>query len=78
MESASGVGCHAPAQAIGDGKYLLQGTSLLNIAGEKMEGSGTLGYPTRTVRCACRFSISFCYIIDEIEQLYLFCFSSEL
>lgn len=56
MESASGVGCHAPAQAIGDGKNLLQGTSLLNIAGEKMEGSGTLGYPTKAVRYD-RFSI---------------------
>ena len=44
-DSIQGAGCHAPAQAIGDGKNLPIETDLLNIAGEKMEGSGTLGYP---------------------------------
>jgi len=43
-EPSSADGCHAPAQATGDGKSLLRDTGLLNIAGEKMAGSGTLGY----------------------------------
>jgi hypothetical protein len=45
MDSGQVGGCQAPAQAIGDGKNLPLETNLLNIAGEKMEGSGTLGYP---------------------------------
>ncbi len=31
--------------AIGEGKNSLSGTGLLNTAGEKIEGSGTLGQP---------------------------------
>jgi hypothetical protein len=33
----------------------LQGTDLLYIAGEKMVDSGTLGYPLKAARLACRF-----------------------
>ena len=56
-ESSSADGCHAPAQATGDGKSLLQDTGLLNIAGEKMAGSGTLGYPRSQAEgnSPCRF-----------------------
>ena len=50
-ESESGNGCHAPAKATGEGKSLPQGTGLLDIAGEKMEGSGTLGYPQSAEGC---------------------------
>ena len=39
------VGCHAPVpRTPGDGRKLSLGTGLLNIAGEKIEGSGTLGH----------------------------------
>ena len=39
-------GCHAPVpQGMpGDGSKYTQGTGLLNIAGEKIGGSGTLGH----------------------------------
>lgn len=33
-----------PRASDGEGRWQLQGTDLLNIAGEKMAGSGTLGY----------------------------------
>ncbi len=34
-----------PRASDGEGRSLVQGADLLNIAGEKMAGSGTLGYP---------------------------------
>ena len=39
-------GCHAPVpQGMpGEGSKYTQGTGLLNIAGEKIGGSGTLGH----------------------------------
>lgn len=34
-----------PRASDGEGRNLVQGADLLNIAGEKTVGSGTLGYP---------------------------------
>jgi len=51
-------GCHAPVpQGMpGDGSKYTQGTGLLNIAGEKIGGSGTLGHSffcTLNLQCKC-------------------------
>ena len=63
--SGQETGCHAPVLCTpGDGRKFPLGTGLLNIAGEKIEGSGILGHSLFVLRSWAEKRMIFFHGID--------------